>query len=537
MIQGKINTTIKVKWFWLIILFLFSCISQKDDVSNNENEPHKFVRNHISEFKPKVFFERLASKPQKFQIRLKSDTTIVGENGVRITIPTSSFVDKDGNIVTQDITLEIIEASSIEDYIRNDLQTISNGKLLESAGMIYIDAKVNNESIFLEENSILQIEMPTTIYANNYTIFNGEHDEIGNINWVEADELYDFLIPLPMSEFHYKFYKKYSFPTKYSSIRWMDSTILNDPKYENTFIATLDFESRFDAMDMDYDWWEEYEDGFDHDRAYGKVYNINCPLLDIYLQNLDKPLWYSDSIAYQVYREKDVKDSIDLFTNHGWDENSLFINGSNDFKLFYNIKQTNVRKYDPKGVDLSEPNALKKLIEAGYSRKEAKEQLYIHGERERIIIQRANRRRESELTDMVDETIATGFKKAFNVTSLGWINVDQFYDDTRSKEVQLFTNITSDSLEYSDVTLILPSRNIAINGIQLDKHKFTFTQNMKEYSKLPVGEEAIIVAISIKNEVPYLAIEKFVIKEKQSINLEVIETTWVGIDDKLSGMN
>lgn len=364
MVQKLINIFNQVKSYSLFIVVLLSCNSDNKETKSEENQQPVFTRNYISDVKSNKLFEQLAVEPQRFQINLEKDTIIVGEGGVQISIPENSFVDKNGNVVTQDITLEIIEASSIEDYIRNDLQTISNGKLLQSAGMIYIDAKSNGESIFIDGNSPLNVKMPTSVYAEGYKIFEGDHDTNGNINWEESETIDDLLTPIPMSEFDYKYYTKYTFPTKMSYIKYLDSAELSSVKYENTFIATEEFERRFRSMGVDaYYWWEEYETGYGVDRIYGEEYLIQCPLLEVYLQNLDKPLWYSDSIAYDIFRNKEIKDSTER--NLGWEEDVVIWYGAEFYKKYYDQRLTNVKIFDPRGVDVSQPNAMKKLMETG----------------------------------------------------------------------------------------------------------------------------------------------------------------------------
>jgi len=74
---------------------------------------------------------------QVFEITNENDTFIIGKNGTKISIPKNSFVDKNGNAVTGKINFELKEALTLADMVMGNLTTLSNGKILQTGGMIY----------------------------------------------------------------------------------------------------------------------------------------------------------------------------------------------------------------------------------------------------------------------------------------------------------------------------------------------------------------------------------------------------------------
>ena len=79
---------------------------------------------------------------------------------------------------------------------------------------------------------------------------------------------------------------------------------MTNPKFENTFIATREFEDRCCAMNVaTCDWFN----------------GLSQKFLDIYTNNIDKPLYYSDSLVVD-YLTTNHKDKIDTSKKFDWDE-------------------------------------------------------------------------------------------------------------------------------------------------------------------------------------------------------------------------
>lgn len=112
----------------------------------------------------------------------------------------------------------------------------------------------------------------------------------------------------------------------------------------------------------------------------------------------------------------------------------------------------------------------------------------------------------------------------FSMKKLGWANIDRLLNDPRTKEVDLITSIDNQSdFKYVYVTLV--TQNMYIPGYRKKDQTFCFSHNDEEKQQLPVGETATIIATAYKNEVPYFAIQKITITEKQTVSFKLEETT------------
>jgi len=123
---------------------------------------------------------------QSFKVLSKKEIVIKGEKGTIIRIPENAFVDTKGVTVTGEITIELIEIYTKSDMLLNNIQTISNQKLLETGGMIYIKAFSQNMAVTLDKNKFFTLEFPTKNKQKDMNIFYGDTTS-PNINWQQAN--------------------------------------------------------------------------------------------------------------------------------------------------------------------------------------------------------------------------------------------------------------------------------------------------------------------------------------------------------------
>lgn len=106
-----------------ITLLLVACQSE-----NSEQKKSIFSLEHL----PSTTFNILGNQ----------DTVLEGKQGVRLYIPANAFMDKNGNLYTGDVNIELLECLTLEDIIKADLETVTaDGQILESSGMFRIRIK------------------------------------------------------------------------------------------------------------------------------------------------------------------------------------------------------------------------------------------------------------------------------------------------------------------------------------------------------------------------------------------------------------
>ncbi len=122
---------------------------------------------------------------QVFTINPERDTIIETQHGTVISIPAHSFVNKQGVAAELPIDLEIKEAMTPSEIMKAGLSTTSNGKLLETGGMFYINARNGEDNLTIDKSKPLNVNVPVNNTKNDMMLFKGERKADGTINWIE----------------------------------------------------------------------------------------------------------------------------------------------------------------------------------------------------------------------------------------------------------------------------------------------------------------------------------------------------------------
>ncbi len=455
----------KILFSLLITIVLFGCYE------NNHSETDNLVNQEYGDIPVDLIdsLQLISGINQKFNIDNSQSNTIVGEKGTILIIPEKSIVDVNGKSVQGEITIELKENFTIQDFITSNLQTIHNDQILESKGMIYFTAQdENGNELRIAEDNSIRIQIPQKDLNNNPDIFLGERDEKGLMNWKQKEEPAKSLVPYPI-----KFISKNQFPTECADFYGITTDTIKNNYYtyygnlydfENTLLATNEFMYRYQSA------------------CWDKV-------VKIYIDNLDKNLWEIDEMVVEFL----VKDSIERVqyylnnpppkengneaTKTQWDAHNSLLKRSKEsshrdinwFKILAKQKLTK--------VDTS------KLIDT------------------------------SKLGEINSAMIS------YDAMKFGWVNVDFFYEDPKAGPVRL---IARTNRKATIINLIINGRNIILSGSEHSKNEYWFTENEDGYNKLPKGEKATILAIGL-NETELLFGEKeIVIGENEIENLEMI---------------
>jgi hypothetical protein len=127
-------------------------------------------------------------------VKLKSagQNRITTQNQTIIDIPADAFIDANGNNVNnQNVTIQIKEVNSTLDAIINQVYTTSGNELLESGGMIQMEAYSNANKLELASDKEISIQMPVKKNSNEMLVFEGIKDENGAIDWKSTGVTFD----------------------------------------------------------------------------------------------------------------------------------------------------------------------------------------------------------------------------------------------------------------------------------------------------------------------------------------------------------
>ena len=134
-----------------------------------------------------------------FSINADIDNVIEGANGTTIALPKGCFKDKDGNIVTGDVKVELAEALTLDKMLASNLTATSDGNPLETNGMIYFNAKANDSALSINKDKPVYIEIPSKNKRDGMMVYRGVRDDNGNMNWIKPKKTEVFLAPVDVS--------------------------------------------------------------------------------------------------------------------------------------------------------------------------------------------------------------------------------------------------------------------------------------------------------------------------------------------------
>lgn len=172
-------------------------IRVKNTVKSIVNEEKKLKESELYDFNClKTWVEPTV---QHFKVNPAIGGAIEGDDGTLVIIPENAFVDSNGVVVKEVVDFELVEALTLEDMVLYNLATTSNGKLLETGGMLYVNAKVNGKAVLINTSTPLYIEVPTDEVKKDMMAFEGEISEDGKLNWVNPKPLKKYLTKVPLN--------------------------------------------------------------------------------------------------------------------------------------------------------------------------------------------------------------------------------------------------------------------------------------------------------------------------------------------------
>ncbi len=163
-----------------------------------------FRTDNISEL-----FDQLRDPAQKFRIDPTKDIILKGDAGTIIIINANSFyIPK--SCAGKNIDIVLLESYDPASMFMNNLFTMSGKSQLESDGMIFLNAQVNNRILTVKEESPITVMFPTSEVKNEMDLFYGKKTEEGTIDCVVSSNnltpVYNYEIEELLSR--YDFYER-----------------------------------------------------------------------------------------------------------------------------------------------------------------------------------------------------------------------------------------------------------------------------------------------------------------------------------------
>jgi hypothetical protein len=146
-------------------------------------------------------FAKTMVESETFELDPTIENIIEGKKGTVVLLPEGALVDKNGKIPNGKVTIELAEALDIGDMLLSNLTTMSDGKPLQSDGMIYINATdANGRQLHIDTTKPLYIEVPTENKIAGMQVYSGIRDSAGNMNWVDPKPIENYLVTVDLAE-------------------------------------------------------------------------------------------------------------------------------------------------------------------------------------------------------------------------------------------------------------------------------------------------------------------------------------------------
>jgi len=137
----------------------------------------------------KEYQKSIEKKHQVFKISNTKDEVLKCSGGLVIKLNANSFEFADGKGTEPAVVkIDVKECSKTSDMILADLSTTADKKLLETGGMLLIDATSGNKKLKLKDNTSLKVMFPVKDDNKDMKIFNGSRGPKGDVVWKLAKQ-------------------------------------------------------------------------------------------------------------------------------------------------------------------------------------------------------------------------------------------------------------------------------------------------------------------------------------------------------------
>jgi len=152
--------------------------------------PEVLVSNDADQIRTRT--SRLNPKTKTYRIDPNDPRPITCKQGTRLDFSNTSFVYDDGTPVLEPFDLSVAEYYTTADIIRAKLTTTSDGRMLETGGMVNLEASNKKGRIRIAESSTYQIAFPRRNNPNDdFELFYGQWSSDELINWKLANNTID----------------------------------------------------------------------------------------------------------------------------------------------------------------------------------------------------------------------------------------------------------------------------------------------------------------------------------------------------------
>ncbi|MGB1316007.1 MAG: OmpA family protein [Chitinophagales bacterium] len=405
---------------------------------------------------------------QVFDVKNNAETIIKAKGGTEIIIPANTFVEKN-------VKLELKEFYSTLDILSSNLSTKANGEMLETSGMIFLEATSEGKKV--EPKNEFTIKFKKMSESQNFQLFDGNRNQADlDMNWnvLGGEQIMKKSISLD------------KFQRNMSTFKVEDQlgTLLNEGQFS---------------------WYSE--------NKTNKFYTKSAPW-NSWAQVFDYTNFYNQE-THQCFENSSIELEIDS-SGRVQDINTSFKDKKHFCNSFY--REIVSDKIITDGLTGSSFMTIK--FEMDFTVLDSIT-AFVYQENKRL--QAIWKAKQDSVNDYLAEARTkriTRNKATYETnlivtksSKLGWINCDRFLRNIPKTD---FVVKVSDEM---NVRMVVKSFNSFYNG-----HNDYRKENHKVFTKIPLGEKVTLICTSYKDGKILLAIEETTIRKAvfSDFNFEVV---------------
>lgn len=128
-------------------------------------------------------------------INLTEETMIIGQEGTYFSMSPGCFLDDRGNVVNDNIKVEIKEINFETDLLRSGVTTMCKNAPLASGGTFYFEASANGKKLNINPEVGVSFGIPTAQKDADMELFKGEETADGDITWIYLKKEDENILP------------------------------------------------------------------------------------------------------------------------------------------------------------------------------------------------------------------------------------------------------------------------------------------------------------------------------------------------------
>ena len=477
--------------------------------------------------------DKTLAESQTYVINSLRDTILKTKNGALLDIRAGTIIaEKDSRV-----TLEVKEAYTIEQMIHAKLLTRSNGEILSSGGMIYVNAAAGQQVRFVGQ---IGVSIPTDFIQNKMNVYRGETSADGKINWVEPDTL-------PINE---------------TEMLLASSKALFDSKCGSCHGIGV----QKTAPDLAY-----FPQRFEYEEGFSQYYNHNISRDRNNYDTVRSEITSADTSALRMDQEVSGVINYDRFWYYKCNLMAAYPTKSNAAipdidKLITNEQQHQIYAYIENESRRLAPPApaqayLYSCVDSCMKYTEAKNTLT--EKRKELSAKRSNlsgkngsmvERKAIDTTTSRTNTIPTVTPPPqdrltsqdinaeyyqFTIETFGWFNIDVLLKNIDGvKESELFVRITGEYRTRTQVFLIIPSHKVYVDAKPTGRTEDEFAFVTADGKLLlPHNVKAYLLALYEEAGKIGYQLQEFTISAKQEFQMSVQMTTVEKFQDAIRMLN